>query len=219
MFVRHLGESSFPRVGMAALSSRDSRLVIVAAATGAAVAAVVSELLRRRWWAGLEYDSQQFVLSQVRGRELAVSVQSASSPRQLRKAGSASGRLMRFSADEPDMATMERADSISDDGRQAGVQKHSEDAALRQMNVALMERGRANRSRAVGRMWGPEKTKVVRIALTGGPCAGKSSALEHLIRSATAEGFDVLTAPEIATLYFNSSYQFPSPHSPSSQVR
>ena len=63
-------------------------------------------------------------------------------------------------------------------------------------------------------MYGPKKTKLIRIALTGGPCAGKSSALEHLIASATAEGFDVLTAPEVATLYFNSSYQFPAVHSP-----
>ena len=62
-------------------------------------------------------------------------------------------------------------------------------------------------------MWGPHKTKVVRITLTGGPCAGKSSALKHLIESATSEGFDVLTAPEVATLYFNSSYQFPNPSS------
>jgi len=55
---------------------------------------------------------------------------------------------------------------------------------------------------------------VVRIALTGGPCAGKSSALSHLCRAATEEGFDVLTAPEVATLFFNSGYQFPSPNSP-----
>jgi len=76
-----------------------------------------------------------------------------------------------------------------------------------------MERGHALRSRAAVAMWGPKKTKVVRIALTGGPCAGKSSALDHLIKHATNEGFDVLTAPEVATLYFNSSYQFPSPMS------
>ena len=57
-------------------------------------------------------------------------------------------------------------------------------------------------------------TPVVRIALTGGPCAGKSSALSHLCRAATEEGFDVLTAPEVATLFFNCGYQFPSPNSP-----
>jgi len=92
--------------------------------------------------------------------------------------------------------------------------KHSDDSALRVLNLNLMERGRALQPRAVGDMYQPTKTKVVRIALTGGPCAGKSSALEHLIAAATKEGFDVLTAPEIATLYFNSSYQFPSPLSP-----
>lgn len=97
------------------------------------------------------------------------------------------------------------------------MNKFHADTALRALNVDLMERGRSTNARAVGEMISPEKTRVVRIALTGGPCAGKSSALEHLIASATAEGFDVLTAPEIATLYFNSSYQFPSPQSPNFQ--
>jgi hypothetical protein len=81
------------------------------------------------------------------------------------------------------------------------------------VNMDLMERGRAVESRPVGEFFRPKKTKVVKIALTGGPCAGKSSALRHLIDTATAEGFDVLTAPEVATLYFNSSYQFPNPTS------
>eukprot|EP00971_Amphidinium_carterae_P160358 3179184-Amphidinium_carterae.1 len=39
---------------------------------------------------------------------------------------------------------------------------------------------------------------VVRIALTGGPCAGKSSALETVIQCAKKEGFDVYTAPDAA---------------------
>jgi len=88
--------------------------------------------------------------------------------------------------------------------------RHTEDAALRALNVNLMDRGRTLNPRAVGQMSGPRKTRVVRIALTGGPCAGKSSALEHLIEQATAEGFDVLTAPEVATLYLNTGYSFPS---------
>ena len=93
------------------------------------------------------------------------------------------------------------------------VAKHTEDSALRVLNVDLMERGHAPHARAVGQMYGAHKTKVIRICLTGGPCAGKSSALEHLCDAATREGFDVLTAPEVATLYFNSSYQFPNPNS------
>jgi len=85
---------------------------------------------------------------------------------------------------------------------------------MRAICVNLMERGRASKARAVGERFSPTRTKVIRIALTGGPCAGKSSALVHLINSATSEGFDVLTAPEVATLYFNSSYKFPDPCSP-----
>lgn len=49
----------------------------------------------------------------------------------------------------------------------------------------------------------PSATKVVRVVLTGGPCAGKSSALEHLSKAASAAGFDVYTAPESATLMFH----------------
>ena len=156
------------------LSSEQTTVVLVAAATGAAVAAVVSELLRRRWWANLDRDGQSLVLTELRGKELTVSGPMSSSPRHLRKSaiGLGSGRQRRFSADDLDVA-LERAESVSDDGRQASVVKHTEDAALRQMNVALMERGRTNRARAVGQMFTPEKTKVVRIALTGGPCAGK----------------------------------------------
>lgn len=95
------------------------------------------------------------------------------------------------------------------------VGHHTADATMRAANPYLMQRGHATKVRSVGNRYGknPQRTKVVRIALTGGPCAGKSSALEHLIRSATREGFDVLTAPEVATLYFNSSYQFPDPNS------
>ena len=95
--------------------------------------------------------------------------------------------------------------------------RHTEDAVLRQMNLHLMGRGHAKSARDAVAMYSsvpgnltPNKTKVVRVALTGGPCAGKSSALEHLVERATHEGFDIMTAPEVATLYFNSSYQLPS---------
>ena len=55
---------------------------------------------------------------------------------------------------------------------------------LRQMNLHLMGRGHAKSARDAVSMYSsvpgnltPNKTKVVRVALTGGPCAGKSSAL------------------------------------------
>ena len=78
---------------------------------------------------------------------------------------------------------------------------------ITRLDPVAMERGRAAVPRPVGTLVGPKKTKVTRIALTGGPCAGKTSALKQLIEKATAVGFDVLTTPEIATLFFNSSYQ------------
>ena len=54
---------------------------------------------------------------------------------------------------------------------------------LRQMNLHLMGRGHAKSARDAVSMYSslpgnltPNKTKVVRVALTGGPCAGKPSA-------------------------------------------
>lgn len=72
--------------------------------------------------------------------------------------------------------------------------------------------GRAKKSRGAARVRKekPEDTHVVRIALTGGPCAGKSSALAHLRDKATEAGFDVYCAPEVATLLFNSGIVYPN---------
>lgn len=81
------------------------------------------------------------------------------------------------------------------------------------MNTAdkkLQEMGFALRPGVVTKRFSPGKTEVIRIVLTGGPCAGKSSALEHLTRAATAAGYDVYAAPEVATLLFNSGVQLPS---------
>ena len=58
-------------------------------------------------------------------------------------------------------------------------------------------------------MYKHERTRVVRIVLTGGPCAGKSSSLAHFTEAAKCEGFDVYTAPEAATLIFNCGLAFP----------
>lgn len=50
---------------------------------------------------------------------------------------------------------------------------------------------------------------VVRVALTGGPCAGKSSALQHIVEAGKREGYDVYTAPETVTLIVNAGFSFP----------
>lgn len=63
-------------------------------------------------------------------------------------------------------------------------------------------------------MAAPGSTYVVRIVLTGGPCAGKSSALSHIRAAGTHRGFDVVAAPEVATLILNSGYNFPDPAKP-----
>jgi hypothetical protein len=81
---------------------------------------------------------------------------------------------------------------------------------LHDVDVVLQERGRAVVPRTVVKHFDSDGY-VVRIVLTGGPCAGKSSALEHLRMAATSRGFDVMTAPEVATVIFNSGYKFPLP--------
>ena len=175
--------------------------VVLASATSAVVAVLVTELLRR------------------------LEARSDSSSSGKRESG---GRmtLRPKSIDEPQLS---RFGSLSPASPGKGsVMRHTEDAILRALNVKLMERGRALKVREVvldenGDPWrsaeenhlakAPAKTKVIRIALTGGPCAGKSSALEHMIQAATQAGFDMITPPEIATLFFNSSYALPSPSS------
>uniref|UniRef100_A0A7S2ST68 NadR/Ttd14 AAA domain-containing protein n=1 Tax=Rhizochromulina marina TaxID=1034831 RepID=A0A7S2ST68_9STRA len=52
--------------------------------------------------------------------------------------------------------------------------------------------------------------RVIRIALTGGPCAGKSSALGQITQEATARGFDVYSAPETPTLLFHTGAKLPA---------
>lgn len=46
--------------------------------------------------------------------------------------------------------------------------------------------------------------KLIKIALTGGPCGGKTSALPYLKKRLTDLGYNVVTSPESATLLFNS---------------
>lgn len=46
---------------------------------------------------------------------------------------------------------------------------------------------------------------IVEIVLTGGPCAGKSSSLEHLSRRLADEGYLPVTVPEVATMIFTAA--------------
>ena len=44
------------------------------------------------------------------------------------------------------------------------------------------------------------KTNIVRVALTGGPCAGKTTILSKLTNFLESRGFGVLCVPEACTL-------------------
>lgn len=81
-------------------------------------------------------------------------------------------------------------------GQEAGPPAPS---TMHKLNFQLQERGRAET------FIGHEKPPggVVRIALTGGPCAGKSSALAHIIEYGKKEGFDCYVGPETATVIMN----------------
>ena len=166
----------------------------VSAAVAIGIAVVVSELLRREF-AKLQHEDTQKSAAHALHH---VDVSSI--------AGFSRG-LERRSTEES-LESVARARHVSKDSLVPGFR--GEDSTFRSVNPELMARGRSSKPRLVGENWAPYQTRVVRIALTGGPCAGKSSALEHLIEHATAEGFDVLTAPEVATLYMNTGYSFPS---------
>ena len=78
----------------------------------------------------------------------------------------------------------------------------------------LAQQGRAPLPGQVAKLFKPTETQVIRIVLTGGPCAGKSSSLIQLTEAAKRDGFDVYAAPETATLVFNSGVEWPSPDDP-----
>ena len=88
------------------------------------------------------------------------------------------------------------------------------DGPLHRLQWALAGRGRAENPGSVGRLHKPTETQVVRLVLTGGPCAGKSSSLSRLVEAAKREGFDVYAAPECATMVFNCGFSFPEPDDP-----
>jgi len=50
---------------------------------------------------------------------------------------------------------------------------------------------------------------VTRIALTGGPCAGKSSSMDSLREMLTQQGYDVYFAPEVPTVMMNGGCKYP----------
>lgn len=49
---------------------------------------------------------------------------------------------------------------------------------------------------------------IPRIVLTGGPCGGKSSALEYLKTRLPKEGITPIFVPEMATMMFNSGIKW-----------
>jgi predicted ATPase len=51
--------------------------------------------------------------------------------------------------------------------------------------------------------------RVFTVALTGGPCSGKSSSLEAFTRELTARGLDVYSVPEVPTIVLNAGFPYP----------
>jgi thymidylate kinase len=49
----------------------------------------------------------------------------------------------------------------------------------------------------------PTTRQLQKIAVTGGPCSGKTSGMQHLSAMFKDAGFDVLVVPEVATLLFD----------------
>ena len=91
------------------------------------------------------------------------------------------------------------------------VAQHTADRVMRAVDPTLMGAGTTDTPRPPTVLRertedAPAYASVVRVALTGGPCAGKSSALAHLRREAKERGFDVLTAPEMATIVLNNGF-------------
>lgn len=54
--------------------------------------------------------------------------------------------------------------------------------------------------------------KITRIVLTGGPCAGKTSALIRIIEHFSSIGYKVFTIPEVPTMFSQSGMDFLTPN-------
>lgn len=52
-----------------------------------------------------------------------------------------------------------------------------------------------------------DSAPIYRFVLTGGPCAGKSTALSHIANRLMSMGFLVFMVPEAATLLINGTYK------------
>ena len=85
---------------------------------------------------------------------------------------------------------------------------------LHRLDLQLASSGRARHPGSVKGFHKPTETRVVRVVLTGGPCAGKTSSLVAMTEAAKREGFDVYRAPECATLCFNCGFSFPDADDP-----
>ena len=55
----------------------------------------------------------------------------------------------------------------------------------------------------------PVSKRVFTVALTGGPCSGKSSSLQAFTRELTGLGFDVYSVPEVPTIILNAGFPYP----------
>jgi len=53
------------------------------------------------------------------------------------------------------------------------------------------------------------KQSVYTVVFTGGPCAGKTSALEFVMKSLQAMGYRVYTVPEIPTILMSNGPRYP----------
>jgi hypothetical protein len=87
---------------------------------------------------------------------------------------------------------------------------------LRRLPMMMMRKttflGTALPRRAFSSPAKSKKNVVTRIALTGGPCSGKSSALAHIRAKGIQLGCNVYCAPEVANLLFHTGVEYPGTH-------
>jgi hypothetical protein len=69
-----------------------------------------------------------------------------------------------------------------------------------QVNTSFKRKGPAEKGSAI---------YVPRIALTGGPCAGKSSSMQNITDTLLKLGYDVYFVPEVPTVLMNGGCKYP----------
>ena len=95
-----------------------------------------------------------------------------------------------------------RASSTISDTEETNLHKHNSTNTISKpfMSQLKAQGGLSNMGKVQNRRGSDNRVHMTRILLTGGPCAGKTTAMASISQDLTQLGYKVLIVPEAATL-------------------